>query len=72
MLCPCGFKINNTSWSFKSASYIDILLKIDINNKLTIKCYDKKDVFSLLIVNSHVFITMFHYHMYMVFNILPD
>ena len=34
-----------------SASYLDILLNIDINGKLTTQLYDKRDDFSFSIVN---------------------
>ena len=34
-----------------SASYLDILLNIDINGKLTTQLYDKQDDFSFSIVN---------------------
>ena len=41
----------DTTESSMSASYVDILLNIDINGKLTTQRYDKRDDFSFSIVN---------------------
>jgi hypothetical protein len=39
------------SESKKSASYLDILLNIDLNGRLTASLYDKRDDFDFVIVN---------------------
>jgi hypothetical protein len=41
----------DTTESSTSASYLDVLLNIDANGKLTIQLYDKRDDFSFTIVN---------------------
>ena len=45
------YEIKDTKESSTSASYLDILLKVDINGKLTTQLYDKRDDFSFSIVN---------------------
>jgi hypothetical protein len=44
-------KIKDTIESDKSASYLDILLNIDSNGRLTTSIYDKRDDFDIAIVN---------------------
>ena len=44
-------EIKDTTESDKSASYLDILLSIDSNGRLTTSLYDKRDDFDLAIVN---------------------
>ena len=48
---PSELEIKGTTESSMSASYLDILLNIDINGKLTTQLYDKRDDFSFSIVN---------------------
>ena len=48
---PNDLEIQETTDSSMSASYLDILLNIDINSKLTTQLYDKRDYFSFSIVN---------------------
>ena len=48
---PNELEIKDTTESSMSASYLDILLNIDINGKLTTQLYDKRDDFSFSIVN---------------------
>jgi hypothetical protein len=48
---PDELEIKDTTESDKSASYLDILLKIDSNGRLTISLYDKRDDFDFAIVN---------------------
>ena len=43
--------IKDTTESDKSASYLDILLNIDYNGRLTTSLYDKRDDFDFAIVN---------------------
>jgi hypothetical protein len=43
--------IKDTTESVKSASYLDILLNIDSNGRLTTSLYDKRDDFGFAIVN---------------------
>ena len=51
LIYPCELEIKDTTESSTSASYLDILLKVDINGKLTTQLYDKRDDFSFSIVN---------------------
>jgi hypothetical protein len=44
-------EIKNTTESSTSASYLDILLNINADGKLTTQLYDKRDDFSFTIVN---------------------
>ena len=48
---PNELEIKDTTESSMSASYLDILLNIDINGKLTTQLYDKRGDFSFYIVN---------------------
>jgi hypothetical protein len=43
--------INDISQCSTSASYLDMLLKLDINGKVTAQLYDKRDDFKISIVN---------------------
>ena len=45
------FEIKDTTESSTSASYLDVLLNIDADGKLTTQLYDKRDDFSFTIVN---------------------
>ena len=51
MIYPDELEIKDTTESDKSASYLDILLKIDSNDRLTTTLYDKRDDFDFTIVN---------------------
>jgi hypothetical protein len=44
-------EIKDTTECFTFASYLDVLLKLDINGKMTTQLYDKRDDFNLSIVN---------------------
>ena len=48
---PNKLEIEDTTEFTMSASYLDILLNIDIKGKLTTQLYDKQDDFSFSIVN---------------------
>jgi hypothetical protein len=48
---PSELEIKDTRESSTSASYLDILLSIDADGKLTTHLYDKRDDFSFTIVN---------------------
>ena len=48
---PDKLEIKDTTESDKSASYLDILLNIDYNGRLTTSLYDKRDDFDFAIVN---------------------
>jgi hypothetical protein len=48
---PSELEIKDTTESFTSASYLDVLLNIDANGKLTTQLYDNLDDFSFAIVN---------------------
>jgi hypothetical protein len=51
LIYPDEFEIKDTTESDKSASYLDILLNIDTNGRLTTSLYDKRDDFNFAIVN---------------------
>jgi hypothetical protein len=51
LIYPNELKIKDTTESDKSASYLDILLNIDSNGRLTTSLYDKSDDFDFAIVN---------------------
>jgi hypothetical protein len=44
-------EIKDTTDSSTSASYLDVLLKLDTNSKITTQLYDKQDDFNFSIVN---------------------
>jgi hypothetical protein len=48
---PNELEIKDTTECSKSASYLDVLLKLDTNGKLTTPLYDKQDYFNFSIVN---------------------
>jgi hypothetical protein len=48
---PSELEIKDTTESSTSASYLDVLLNIDADGKLTTQLYDKQDNFSFTIVN---------------------
>jgi hypothetical protein len=51
LIYPDELEIKDTTESDKSASYLDILLNIDSNGRLTTSLYDKRDYFDFAIVN---------------------
>jgi hypothetical protein len=48
---PNELEIKDTTECSASASYLDVLLKLDINGKITTQLYDKRDDFNFSIVN---------------------
>jgi hypothetical protein len=48
---PSELEIKDTTESSTSGSYLDVLLNIDADGKLTTQLYDKRDYFSFTIVN---------------------
>jgi hypothetical protein len=59
--------MKDTTESSTSASYLDDLLNIDVDGKLTTQLYDKRDDFDFAIVNFpylvHVATSLYHQHM---------
>ena len=51
LIYPEELDIKDTTESDRSASYLDILLNIDSNGRLTTTLYDKRDDFNFAIVN---------------------
>ena len=51
LMYPDELEIKDTTESDKSASYLDILLNIDSNGRMTTSLYDKRDDFGFAIVN---------------------
>jgi hypothetical protein len=56
MIYPEEFEIKDTTASDISASYLDILLNIDSNSRVTTTLYDKRDDFIFAIVNLFFFL----------------
>jgi hypothetical protein len=48
---PSELEIRDITESYTSASYLDVLLNIDVGDKLTTQLYDKRDDFDFDIVN---------------------
>jgi hypothetical protein len=48
---PNELEIKDTTECSTSASYLDVLLKLDTNGKITTQLYDKRNDFSFSIVN---------------------
>jgi hypothetical protein len=48
LIYPIELEIKDTTYTARSASYIDQLLKIDSEGRLRTKLYDKRDDFVLL------------------------
>jgi hypothetical protein len=59
--------LKDTTESDKSASYLDILLNIDSNGRLTTTLYDKRDDFDFAIVNflSMYSVVIYNFHLLM-------
>jgi hypothetical protein len=53
LIYPYEMEINNTTECSTSALYLDVLLKLDTNGKITTQFYNKGDAFNISIVNSH-------------------
>ena len=51
MIYPPELEIKDTTDTYFSASYLDLLLNIDTNGTFSTKLYDKRDDFSFPIVN---------------------
>ena len=51
LIYPDELEIKDTTESDRCASYLDILLNIDSNGRLTTTLYDKRDDFDFAIVN---------------------
>jgi hypothetical protein len=59
-------EIKDTTESDRSASYLDILLDIDFNDRLTTSLYDKRDYFDFAIVNfPFLYSKIYHFHLLM-------
>jgi hypothetical protein len=64
---PGELEIKDTTESSISASYLDVLLNIDVDGKLAIHLYDKRDDFDFAIVTVHVHVATSHYHLHMAY-----
>ena len=51
LIYPSELEIKDTTESRRSASYLDLLLEIDMDGRLNTKVYDKRDDFNFPIVN---------------------
>jgi hypothetical protein len=50
---PNEMEIKDTTECSTSALYLDVLLKLDTNGKITTQLYDKRDYFNFSIINFH-------------------
>ena len=66
LIYPNELEINDTTESDRCASYLDILLNIDSNGRLTTTLYDKCDDFDLQLSTFLFYVVMYHYHLLMV------
>ena len=66
LIYPEELDIKDTTESDRSASYLDILLNIDSNGRLTTTLYDKRDDFNFAIVNFPFLCSNIPYHLLMV------
>jgi hypothetical protein len=64
LINPDELEIKVTTESDKYASYLDILLIIDSNGRLTTSLYDKRDDFDFAIFLFYV--VTYHFHLFMV------
>jgi hypothetical protein len=64
---PSELEIKDTTESSTSASYLDGLLKLDTNDKITTQLYDKRDDFNFSIVNFLTYVVIFQRHQHMVY-----
>jgi hypothetical protein len=59
--------IKDATEADKSTSYLDILLDIDTNGRLTTSPYDKRDDFDFAIVKTFLFyVAIYNFHLLMV------
>jgi hypothetical protein len=66
LIYPDELKIKDKTESDKSASYLDILLNIDSNGRLTTTLYDKRDDFTLQSSTFLFYVVIYHFHLLMV------
>jgi hypothetical protein len=64
LIYPDELKIKDTTESEKSASYLNILLDIDSNSRLTTSLYDKRDAFDFAILL--LYMVTYHIHLLIV------
>jgi hypothetical protein len=63
---PDKLEIKNNTESDISSSYLDILLNIHSNDRLTTALYDKRDDFNFAIVNFPFYVVIYHSYLFMV------
>jgi hypothetical protein len=66
LIYPGELEIKDTTESDKSVSYLDILLNIDSNGRVTTSLYDKRDDFDFAIFNFPFLFSNIHFHLLMV------
>jgi hypothetical protein len=66
LIYPDELEIKDTTESDKSTSYLDILLNIDSNGRLTTSLYDKRDDFHLQSSTFLFYVVTYHLHLLMV------
>jgi hypothetical protein len=66
LIHPDELEIKDTTESDKSAPYLNILLNIDANGRLTTSLYDKRVDFDFAIVNFLFYVVTYHFHLLMV------
>jgi hypothetical protein len=66
LIYPDKLKIKDTTESDISASYLNISLDIDSNERLTTTLHDKRDDFNFAIFNFLFYVVIYHFHLLMV------
>jgi hypothetical protein len=70
LIYPDELEIKDTTESDKSPSYLDILLYIDTNGRLTTSLYDKRDDLTLQSSTFLFYVVTYHFHLLMVYTSL--
>jgi hypothetical protein len=66
LIYPDKLEIKDTTKSDKSVSYLDILLNIDSNGRLTTSLFDKRNYFDFAIVNFPFYVATYHFNLLIV------
>ena len=60
-----GLEIKETTYTDRSASYLDLHLEIDNEGRLRIQLYDKRDDFNFPLWTFHLYVETFKQHLHM-------
>ena len=62
---PIELEIEDTTYTYRYASYLDLHLEMDNEGRLRTKHYDNRDDFNFHIVNFHSYVATFQQHLHM-------